>query len=149
MSTTSSRRRAIATAALSLSLALGLSVALSVSGPVPMAEAAVPPVAPAQAGFEQPALVQLGNIVVGNYAAVAAALEPNLQRQLNAEGIRRAWADFQRMHGNYLAHGGPVSVPRGELTVVEVPLNMTHQPGKFQITFQRDGRIAGLYLLNP
>lgn len=139
-------RRSIATA-LGLSAALGMSVALSVSGPVAQAQAAQP-AALAPVGAGQLALGHLDSIVVGNYAAVVGAFDPRLRGQLNTDGLARAWADFQRTHGIYRAHGAPLVAPRGELSVVTVPLSMSYQRAQFQITFHADGRIAGLYLLN-
>lgn len=95
------------------------------------------------------ALEQLGNLVKGNHGAVAAALEPSLRSKLTAEGIGRVWADYQRQYGAYRSHGAPVAVPRGALTVVNVPLAMARQAGRFQITFNQAGQIAGIFLLRP
>lgn len=139
-------RRSVATA-LGLGVALGASVALSVSVPAGQAEAAQP-AALAPVGAGQLALGHLGSIVVGNYGAVVGALDPNLRRQLNTDVLARTWADFQRTHGSYRSHGEPMVAPRGEMSVVNVPLNMSSQRGQFQITFHPDGRIAGIYLLN-
>ena len=39
------------------------------------------------------------------------------------------------------------NVALGELTVVNIPLQMQTQPGEFRVTFHPDKTVAGLYFL--
>jgi hypothetical protein len=148
--TTSPLRRVIATAALGLSVALGASLALSLSGDVARAEAAevAPATAPAVI-FEPLALGHLDNIAKNEHAAVANAVDSKMRKELTADGIAKGWAQYEQTHGSYKSHGRPKVIPHGELTVVEVPLDMERQKGQFRIIFNNgDGLIAGVYFLN-
>lgn len=140
------RTHLVGTVTLALGLALAGNLALGVVTDAQQARA-TEAVAPSQARYDQRALEQLNNIARGNYGAVHSALDPDLQRKISANTIADAWAKLQQSHGNYLFPGRPSTTPRGELSVVEVPLHMARQPGRFQITFHPNGRIAGLYLL--
>lgn len=143
-------RRLIATGALGLAVALGMSGAIMlVSQPAQARAAEVEAGPPVPATSNMRALEQLANLVNGNHAAVAAALEPGLRPRLTPEAIGRAWADYQREFGAYRSHGAPVAIPRGAVTEVNVPLTMARRPGRFQITFNQAGQIAGIYLLRP
>lgn len=146
MITSAPRKRLIAAVTAALGLALAGNMALGLTSEVPQAHAAEP-AAPAQGNYDQRALEQLNNIARGNFAAVHAALDPDLQRKISPNAIADAWAKLQQSHGNYLFPGRPATTPRGELSVVEVPLHMARQPGRFQVTFHPNGSIAGLYLL--
>ncbi|HET9254750.1 MAG TPA: DUF3887 domain-containing protein [Pseudonocardiaceae bacterium] len=140
--TTSPARHLIAMAALGLSVALGL---LGCGAHA----ATAPPATSAQGGYGQRAVEELSNIVSGNDAAVIGDLDPDMHQLLSADALAQYWTAFQQKFGTYQSHGQPDVIPRGELTVVNVPLNMARQPGQFRITFHRDGRIAGLYFLRP
>jgi Protein of unknown function (DUF3887) len=70
-----------------------------------------------------------------------------MQQRLSAEQVAASWAAYQKQFGNYQSHGDPADVPRGALTVVDVPLTMERLPGLFRVTFDPDGHIAGLFLL--
>ncbi|GAA5165009.1 hypothetical protein GCM10023321_54450 [Pseudonocardia eucalypti] len=148
MRITNGRNHLVGTVTLAVGLALAGNLALGVAGGTPQARATeTVATAPTQARYDQRALEQLNNIARGNYGAVHAALDPDLQRKISPNTIADAWSKLQQSHGNYLFPGRPSTSPRGELSVVEVPLHMARQPGRFQITFHPNGRIAGLYLL--
>lgn len=126
------RRRTVAAAI----TALGFGAAL---GAAPAATAADAP--------DQVAMTTIDDIAAGNYAAVTARFDPELQKRLSPKALQQVWDGYQRTFGAYQSHGGPEDTPRGELTVVNVPLQMDRMPGQFRVKIHPDGTIAGVYFL--
>ena len=116
--------------------ALGIGVAL---GAAPAATAADAP--------DQVAMTTIDDIAAGNYAAVTARFDPELQKRLSPKALQQVWDGYQRTFGAYQSHGGPEDTLRGDLTVVNVPLQMDRMPGQFRVKIHPDGTIAGLYFL--
>lgn len=126
------RRNAVAAAI----TALGIGVAF---GAAPAATAADAP--------DQVALTTIDDIAAGNYAAVTARFDPELQKRLSPKALQQVWDGYQRSFGAYQSHGGPEDTTRGDLTVVNVPLQMDRMPGQFRVKIHPDGTIAGVYFL--
>ena len=116
--------------------ALGIGVAL---GGAPVASAADAP--------DQVAMTAIDDIAAGNYAAVTARFDPELQKRLSPKALQQVWDGYQRTFGAYQSHGGPEDTARGDLTVVNVPLQMDRMPGQFRVKIHPDGTIAGVYFL--
>lgn len=93
------------------------------------------------------ALATFDNIVQGDDAAVTARFDPTMQSALSAAALGQAWTTYQQTLGSYQSHGDPQDLQRGDLTVVNVPLQMAREPGQFRLTVHPDGTIAGLYFL--
>lgn len=127
------QRRSTAAAAIA---ALGIGVAL---GAAPAATAADAP--------DQVAMTTIDDIAAGNYAAVTARFDPELQKRLSPKALQQVWDGYQRTFGAYQSHGGPEDTLRGDLTVVNVPLQMDRMPGQFRVKIHPDGTIAGVYFL--
>jgi hypothetical protein len=105
------------------------------------------PAATADVTPDQIALATLDDIVQGDYPAVTAQFDPTMQRVLPVKVLGEAWTKFQQALGAHQSHGDPQDSQRGELTVVNVPLQMEHKPGRFRLSVHPDGTIAGLYFL--
>lgn len=116
--------------------ALGIGVAL---GAAPAATAADAP--------DQVAMTTIDDIAAGNYAAVTARFDPELQKRLSPKALQQVWDGYQRTFGAYQSQGGPEDTLRGDLTVVNVPLQMDRMPGQFRVKIHPDGTIAGVYFL--
>ncbi|TDZ78252.1 hypothetical protein DE4585_04088 [Mycobacteroides salmoniphilum] len=93
------------------------------------------------------ALATLDQIVQGDNAAATAHFDQTMADMLSAPALGQAWITYQQLLGAYQSHGDPQDVQRGELTVVNVPLQMEHAPGQFRLTVHPDGTVAGLYFL--
>ena len=127
------QRRSTVAAAIA---ALGIGVAL---GAAPAATAADAP--------DQVAMTTIDDIAAGNYAAVTARFDPELQKRLSPKALQQVWDGYQRTFGAFQSHGGPEDTTRGDLTVVNVPLQMDRMPGQFRVKIHPDGTIAGVYFL--
>jgi hypothetical protein len=99
------------------------------------------------ASWNAEALRLLSDLVHGDDRAVVATFNGQMTRMLSASRLAGDWNLYQRVFGRYLGHGRPVAVVRGTLSVIRIPLHMSKRPGEFRITFQPNGRVAGLYLL--
>jgi hypothetical protein len=113
--------------------------------------ASTPTRSPGPAGAPSPedrlGLETLDAIVQGDFPGAAARFDTTMQQQLPPEGLEAAWTTYQQQFGSYQSHGDPEDVAVGDLTVVNVPLQMEREPGQFRVTFHGDGSIAGLYFL--
>jgi hypothetical protein len=98
--------------------------------------------------YDQLALQELDSVVNGTDTATA-GFDPVMRERLTPAAVAEAWAAYQSQLGDYQAHGNPVRMKQGELTVVYVPLQMARGAGQFQIAFHENGEIAGMFLLNP
>jgi Protein of unknown function (DUF3887) len=128
------RRTTVATAITALGIGTGVAL-----GAAPAATAADAP--------DQVAMTAIDDIAAGNYAAVTARFDPELQKRLSPKALQQVWDGYQRTFGAFQSHGGPEDTPRGELTVVNVPLQMDRMPGQFRVKIHPDGTIAGVYFL--
>ena len=103
---------------------------------------------PSSAGSpDKLALATLDQIVQGDNAAATAHFDQTMAGMLSAPALGQSWITYQQLLGKYQSHGDPQDVQRGELTVVNVPLQMEHAPGQFRLTVHPDGTVAGLYFL--
>ena len=118
-------------------VALGAALSLSACG------GAAPP--PNHA--DQVALTALNNLTT-DPAAATAAFTPAMVQIAPAATLDQDWKRYQQLLGNYQSHGQPQDLPQGAMTVVNLPLSMSHAPGQLRITVDHDGHIAGLFFLN-
>ena len=117
-------------------LGIGAGVAL---GAAPAATAADAP--------DQVAMTTIDDIAAGNYAAVTARFDPELQKRLTTQALQQVWDGYQRTFGAYQSHGDPEDTPRGDLTVVNIPLQMDRKPGQFRVKIHPNGTIEAVYFL--
>lgn len=96
---------------------------------------------------DQLAVQLLDAVVRGDFPAVTTHFDSNMQQKLTPEQLASAWTEYQQYLGNYQSHGDAQDVPRGHLTVVNIPLQMCREPGQFRVTFHNDGTVAGLFFL--
>ena len=115
---------------------LGIGIAL---GAAPAATAADAP--------DQVAMTTIDDIAAGNYAAVTARFDPELQKRLSPKALQQVWDGYQRTFGAYQSHGDPEDTPRGDLTVVNIPLQMDRKPGQFRVKVHPNGTIEAVYFL--
>lgn len=89
----------------------------------------------------------VSNIFAGKYASVRQDFDPTMAAELSEEGLAEATSRYQSMFGSFVRMGVPEIVDRAALRVVNVPLEMSEGEGQARITFDTQGRIAGLFLL--
>lgn len=107
----------------------------------------VPSIATAEVAPDQVALSTLDEIVRGDYPAAAAEFNPTMRTLLPVQALQQSWDLYQQAFGAYQSHGVPENVQRGEVTVVNVPLQMARRPGQFRLSVQPDGTVTALTFL--
>jgi hypothetical protein len=84
----------------------------------------------------------------GSYAKVHAMFAPTLIDVLSEKQLKEDWENFVQLKGAYRAQGEAAEViERGELKVVDIELEMAKDTGFFRVSFDADGKIAGLFFL--
>jgi hypothetical protein len=124
---------------------VGVVAAIATAGSLALS---TPPNATAEVGIpDQLALSTLDEIVRGDYPAATAEFNPTMQTMLPTQALQQSWSLYQQAFGAYQSHGAPESIQRGDVTVVNVPLQMTRRPGQFRLSVQPDGTVASLTFL--
>lgn len=85
----------------------------------------------------------------GEGALIVADFDDTMRERLNVEELAKAWGQVSQMMGELLSSGTPTTTSRGPYRVVDVPLNFRQGPMKGRVVFDREKRIAGLFLLLP
>ena len=119
-------------------VAVGAALSLSACG-----TAAAPGPSPA----DQVALTALTNLTT-HPAAATTGFTPAMTQIVPAAALAQDWTRYQQLLGTYQSHGQPQDLPQGTMTVVNLPLSMSHTPGQLRVTVDHDGHIAGLFFLN-
>jgi Protein of unknown function (DUF3887) len=98
--------------------------------------------------YDDQALQILDSVVKQDFKSATTHFDSTMQEKLSPQALGSAWDQYQAQFGKYESHGNPEDVPRGELTVVNIPLKMATEPGEFRATFHDgDGTVAGLFFL--
>lgn len=101
-----------------------------------------------KAEYNQLAVGIIDAISRGDFDAATVEFDSALRKKLPASKLSANWATYQQQFGTYQSHGNPERVQRGDLTVVNVPLQMQTTPGQFRVSFRdKDGKVAGLWFL--
>jgi hypothetical protein len=102
-----------------------------------------------QPDADQHALTIFSSYVTGNWETVTRAFNPQMKAALTPEQLGAGLAQIVGAIGEFEHLGAPVAHQRGDLTVVDVPMEFEAGTLKGRVTFGADGLVAGLFLLNP
>jgi len=69
--------------------------------------------------------------------------------QADEAGLAAGWAQLEGLSGKLLTVGRPTVAARGKYRVVDIPLAFERGPMKARVSFDSEGRIAGLFVLYP
>ena len=108
---------------------------------VPMAEEIFP-------GAAERAASLLADIADQRWEQATAGFDQRMTRALDARGLAGAWAQVVGTAGACEGMGEPVAHQAGDYTVVDVPLRFEAAELTGRVSYDRDGRVAGLYFLN-
>jgi hypothetical protein len=98
---------------------------------------------------EQRALEVLEAWMSGRDEELVARFDDTMRAQLPPERLAQTLPQLAGIVGAYESCGDPIVRPFGEHTVVNVPMEFEGGPMTGRVVFDRDGRIAGLFVLNP
>jgi hypothetical protein len=89
----------------------------------------------------------LDDLLAGHWAAVCATFDHNVAAKLDDTKLAAAWAQVIGMAGRYERRGAASVYQAGDYTVVDVPLFFEAAERVGRISYDRDGRVAGLFFL--
>jgi hypothetical protein len=105
-----------------------------------------PPADPAAAEHAVAVMLELAE---GRYADVRARFDAAMTKALSEQGLADTLERLGGLVGEYRGMGEPFAHRAGDLTVVRVPLRFEAGEMSGQVTFDRDWKIAGLYITPP
>ncbi len=93
------------------------------------------------------ALALLDDLVAGRWAAVCGRFDAIVAAQLDAGRLAAAWAQVIGLVGAYERRGAPLVFQAGDYAVVDTPLYFEAGERAGRISYDREGRVAGLHFL--
>jgi hypothetical protein len=91
----------------------------------------------------------LADLVAGRWAQACRDFGDKIAQKLDAEGVAVLWARLTGMIGQLEQMGEPVAYQAGDRTLVEVQLSFEAAERTARISYDRDGKVAGLFFLPP
>jgi hypothetical protein len=85
----------------------------------------------------------------GDWAAVANEFNATMAAALPADKLAATWAQVVGMVGAYEGMGAPFARAQGDYSVVDVPLHFEAGEMKGRVSYDQQGQVAGLFILNP
>ena len=89
----------------------------------------------------------INDLGAGNFQSVWSQFDASLQAQLSVAALTNGWQVYQEQFGSYKSHGSPEFIPLGSLDVEQLPMIMAHGTEEARVTYEPNGKIAGLVLL--
>lgn len=107
------------------------------------------PMAPVRPGAVEHAAALVDAVAHGRWADACADFDARVRERLSPEGLAGAWAQTAGLVGGYEGMGEPYALRAGDYTVVNVPLHFEAGDRVARISYDDDGKVAGLFLLPP
>ena len=82
----------------------------------------------------------------GRPQEVLGALDENMRERLNADRMAAGWAHTIALIGGLERMGEPIAVQAGDYTFVNIPLHFEAGEANGRVTFDRAGKVAGLFI---
>ncbi|MFE0749976.1 DUF3887 domain-containing protein [Gordonia sp. NPDC058843] len=95
------------------------------------------------------ALDLIERITTAEWATVTGRFDATMSAALSDTALADAWASMVALHGELESTGTPFVRGHGLHTVVDVPLQQEAGEVVFRVAFDADGRVAGLFFLDP
>ncbi len=90
-------------------------------------------------------VTHLGN---GEFPAVHAMFDALMSSKLSVDELATVWRQLVGNLGELSETGAAAVTKKGGYTIVDVPLTFAEAEMKARVTFDSDGSIGGLYILN-
>jgi hypothetical protein len=105
------------------------------------------PMADPLPGAGEAAVRTFSNLAEGRWRAACRDFGKELAARLDPDGLAAVWARLAGMVGRFERMGAPVVYQAGDLTVVDVPRSFEAGERTGRISYDRDGKVAGLFFL--
>jgi uncharacterized protein DUF3887 len=97
-------------------------------------------------GAADRALAIFAEIEAGHWEAAMADFNERMREAVGADRIADGWTQMAALFGRFERAGEPAMRQLGQHTIVDVPLSFEAGEGTGRVTFDADGRVAGLFL---
>jgi hypothetical protein len=111
--------------------------------------AGLPPSRPALPGAAERGGALFADMAAGRWADVCRDFDEAVASKLDADGVAARWARLTAMIGRLEERGEPVAYQLQDITVVDVRLEFEAGERTGRVSYRRDGKVAGLFLLPP
>jgi hypothetical protein len=91
----------------------------------------------------------LADLVAGRWAEACLDFNEKVAQKLDAERLAVMWTRLTGMIGRLERTGEPLAYQAGDLTLVDIPLSFEAAERTARVTYDHDGKVAGLHLLPP
>jgi hypothetical protein len=82
----------------------------------------------------------------GRWPEVIGTFDENMRGRLDADRMAAGWAQTIALIGNLERIGEPAAVQAGDYTLVNIPLHFEAGEANGRVTFDRAGKVAGLFI---
>ena len=89
------------------------------------------------------------DVNAGRFTEVRSHFDETMDAELSEARLRTLWTNFTNVKGELVSQGAPRVDMRGRITVVSIPVRMSKQAGQIRVSLNSDGKIAGLFFLQP
>jgi hypothetical protein len=111
--------------------------------------AGLPPARPVLPGAAERGGALFADMASGRWADVCRDFDEAVASKLDADGVAARWARLTAMIGRLEERGEPVAYQLQDITVVDVRLEFEAGERTGRVSYRRDGKVAGLFLLPP
>jgi hypothetical protein len=111
--------------------------------------AGLPPARPVLPGAAERGCALFADMAAGRWADVCRDFDEAVASKLDADGVAARWARLTAMIGRLEERGEPVAYQLQDITVVDVRLEFEAGERTGRVSYRRDGKVAGLFLLPP
>jgi hypothetical protein len=87
-----------------------------------------------------------GHLAAGRWEAAGADFGERMRERVDAGRLAAGWARTSGLIGRFERMGEPVAWSDGEHTIVDIPLCFEAGDANGRVTFDRAGRVAGLFI---
>ena len=84
----------------------------------------------------------------GEFATVYAMFDALMSSKISVDELAAVWRQLESNLGELRGTGAAALTKKGGYTIVDVPLTFAETEMKARVTFNTDGSIGGLYILN-
>ena len=89
-------------------------------------------------------------LIAHDWKAVRSRFDDTMSKGLAEDGLANGWDEVVEDKGAFVSRGEPTQVPKpGDIAVFDTPLTFEQGEMKSRVSLHADGRIAGLFLLEP
>ena len=97
-------------------------------------------------GAAERAVAIFTDIAAGRWEAARTDFSDRMSEAVSAGRLADGWATTAALIGRFEGMGDPVATALGENTVVDLPLSFEAGEGNGRVTFDADGKVAGLFI---